>query len=278
MRWYADNSELHGTSDVGIPDILLFGGIIIGAEDELVFRARLAEIKKKLGHPAIPVKWNFKDLRGLYVEHKGEHIHRSMTESMKGWRREIFSLVADTQCALLVSGIEAYSDDRAVVKRTKEKIAQYVFSNGLMRFGLHVLDKKPTSTAQVILDWPDAGKPQPFDREYRSAYLSGKSCEKVSYKCGPLHLLQFHDSVLYANSNHSELLQVADMIVGATRELIECSLGKRSPGQGVDCARLVRDKYRGAPHSIPNYGIPISNGSAEFKRLVGEGIKNLLYA
>ena len=46
MKWYADNSELNGIKYAEIPDILLFGGVIVGADAEAYLQSEIEKIKK----------------------------------------------------------------------------------------------------------------------------------------------------------------------------------------------------------------------------------------
>jgi len=153
-----------------------------------------------------------------------------------------------------------------------------VFSNALMRFALHAKECS-APRAQVMLDWPDKGDAKPFDSEYAFAYSQGKTADgNVTYISGPLQSLGFADSVAYTNMNHSTLLQASDLIVGAVRELVECSLGKRKPGIGVECLKIVRDKIRGAPSKVVGRGIVVSSGSSSLLESIKRGLAEHVYA
>lgn len=277
MKWFADNSELNGIKDAEIPDILLLGGIAVPANVEHELRSRIEGIKAQYAHPRAPIKWNMRDLRTLYEKQGQAEMHTRLQMSSREWRREIFSALTEYDVTLIVSCIEAYSADRKIIKETKEQLTGHSFSNSLMRFGLHVPERRPDH-AQVVLDWPDRSESKPFDEEYSSAFIHGFTAEgSVQYRCGSLANLRFLDSPTYANMHHSTLLQAADLVVGATRELIECCLGKKESGQGVDCTRIVRDKFRGAPSKIVGYGISVSSGNKQFSDAVRNSLPGLLY-
>jgi hypothetical protein len=276
VKWFADNSELNGIKDAEIPDILMFGGIAVPAGLEHELRSKIEGIKQQYGHPRAPIKWNMRDLKGLYKKQGQEEMQKRLQETSREWRLEIFNALAESDVTLIVSCIEAYSGDRQKIKETKEQLTGHSFSNALMRFGLHVQSSRPDH-AQVILDWPDRSESKPFDAEYSSAFNRGVTAAgNVEYRCGRLSELRFLDSATYANMYHSTLLQAADLVVGATREVIECCLGKKESGQGVDCARIVRDKYRGAPNTL-GYGISVSSGNVGFRNAVKESLPGLLY-
>jgi hypothetical protein len=146
-----------------------------------------------------------------------------------------------------------------------------------MRFGLHVKETG-ASHAEVIMDWPDKGRARPFDSEYSAAFSTGRtSDDKVHYHCGPLKDLGFTDHVLYGSMHHSTLLQLSDLVVGACRELVECCLGKRSPGPGVECLRIVRARFRGYPKEILGRGISIATKDERFRTRIKDGIKRLVF-
>lgn len=278
MKWFADNSELNGIKEAEIPDILMFGGIAVPAGIEHELRGRIESIKKKYAHPRAPIKWNIRDLKNLYQKEGQGEMHSRLLDSSREWRQEIFTAIAEYDITLIVSCIETYSSNREKIKTSKDQITAHSFSNGLMRFGLHVQSTKPDH-AQVLLDWPDRNDSKPFDSEYSHAFNNGRTAtDNISYNCGKLSDLRFLDSVSYSNMRHSTLLQAADLIVGATRELIECCLGKKESGQGVDCLRIVRDKFRGAPNNILGYGISIPSGNKSFKQAVQNSLKDLLYS
>lgn len=277
MKWFADNSELNGIKEAEIPDILMFGGIAVPANIEHELRLRIEDIKGRYAHPRAPVKWNMRDLKSLYEKQGKVEMHTRLQESSREWRKEIFTALAECEVTLIVACIEAYSSDRKIIKATKEQLTSHSFSNGLMRFGLHVQDSQPDH-AQVVLDWPDRSESKPFDSEYSSAFNRGVTAAgNVPYRCGALANLRFLDSATYANMYHSTLLQTADLVVGATREVIECCLGKKESGQGVDCTRIVRDRFRGAPNRIVGFGISVSSGNKGFSDAVRNSIGGLLY-
>ena len=268
MRWYADNSELNGIRGAAIPDILLFGGVAIAPESEAELRKRIEAVKAKFGNPRAPIKWNFKDLKALYQKQDKGALYQKMLESSKDWRLELAHAVADIDFTIILACIESHSVDKCVIKNVKDDLTRFVFSNGLMRVALHAKEAKPDRT-QVVLDWPDRGDSKPFDSEYASAYNAGRTKGgNVPYHSGPLSVLGFMDSPVYKNMHHSTLLQFADIVLGATRDLIECATGKKETGFGVDFAKLVADKYRGHPDRIFGRGISIASGNSGFQRSI----------
>lgn len=276
MRWYADNSELNGVRGALIPDILMFGGIVINRDDEAGLREAIESVKAKYGHPRAPVKWNFKDLRKLYKKQGIEPLYERLLLASKEWREEIALKSLAFDYRIVISVIEGHSIARKTLVGVKPNLSSYAFSNGLMRFALHVQEERPSS-AQIILDWPDKGDSKPFDLEYRTAYNEGKTGERqVAYHSGPLNALAFDDCAAYVNMHHSTLLQFADMVLGANRELVECALGKKSSGFGVDFCEVIRERYRGYPSRIVGRGLSVASGRHEFKKHIKDFVEQKL--
>lgn len=268
MRWYADNSELNGIRGSDIPDILLFGGVAVEPAYEMVLRSRIEQVKAKYGHPRAPIKWNFRDLKALYQKQNQEPLYKKMLETSKEWRLDLANAVSDIEFTVILACIESHSIDKKVIKDVKEDLTGFVFSNGLMRVALHVQEAKPLS-AQVVLDWPDQGDTKPFDSEYMAAYNFGKTKGgEVGYHSGQLSKLGFMDSPMYTNMRHSTLLQFADLVLGSTREIIECATGKKSTSFGLDFAKILRSKYRGYPNKIFGRGVSVASGNVEFRSAI----------
>ena len=276
MKWFADNSELNGIRETTIPDILIFGGIAVPAEEEKELQVAIETIKEKYGHSRLPVKWNMRDLSKLYEKHEKTEMYNGLLSSSREWRHEMFSALAKFDFKIILSCIESYSEDRKIINKSKAGLIRYIFGNGLMRFGLHVQESQ-VAFPQIILDWPDAGNRTPFDTEYSYAYDRGETPDNVTYHCGPLKDLGFSDSVYYTNMNHSTLLQAADLVVGATREVIECCLGKREGGQGLECIKLVKNNYRGAPDNVVGRGLTVPTGNQEFRNCIVNGLNKLIF-
>jgi len=275
MRWYADNSELNGIKEAEISDIHIMGGIIVSPKSEKLLRKVVEDTKGKYGYHRAPVKWNFRDLQSVYKKHDQDHLYTQLIKSSKKWRRDIFEAVSDYDFHIILSVIEGYSPKKAVLTDIKEDLTGYVFSNGLMRYAMLVKSMKP-ARAEVILDWPDGKDPTPFNKEYRWAYMKGRSKDNVSYFSGPLKDLNFHDSVVFTTMLHSTLLQLSDMVVGATRDFIKNSIGKSDDQFGIDMLKLFLPKFVGYPKDILGRGLNINSGASKVKDKIDNALKTLL--
>lgn len=278
MHWYADNSELRGIRDTEIPDILLFGGIAVPPSCATDIRRSVEAVKARYGAARAPVKWNFKDLRATYKAVNMEATFERLLQTSKEWRREIFNVLGQFDCTIILSCVQSHSIQRKVIKGVKQDLVRYSFSNGLMRVALHAVDVKP-ERYQLVLDWPEGADSSPFDSEYASAYNFGQTADKaVTYHSGPLERLCFADSLAFSNMRHTTMLQVADLVVGATRELLECAIGKKETGFGLDLCKMVAPKFREyEANSIFGRGISVASGDSEFRTRIRSYIAQELH-
>lgn len=266
LRWFADNSEMVGWRGAPIQDVFIFGGVIVGRSDEANLRRRIEDVKERYGHRRAPVKWNFKDLKDFYARRKVAELHKRLMDSAQEWRRDIIQVAIESNVKIVLACVEAYSLERKIIKLRRQSIAQYAFANSLQRVGLHVAQTK-ASGCEVVLDWPEKNDPQPFCAEYASAFRDGKTIEGHPYHSGPLSTLGFGDTPMFQNMEHSSLLQLSDLVVGAAREYIEYSLEKRTGGLGVDLTRQMRTLFYGAPQKICGWGLVVA-GTGDFRHKV----------
>jgi len=266
LRWHADNSEMVGWRSAPIQDVFLFGGIIVPQDQETSIRQSVEDIKARYGSRRAPLKWNFKDLKDLYKNKGAETLYCKLLDSSKEWRTELLRLVVQHKITLVIAAIEAYSLERKIIKLRKQSIAQYAFSNALQRVALHS-KQSGASSCEVVLDWPDKGNPQPFCSEYASAYSGAKTTEGHPYHSGPLSDIGFADTPMFQNMESSNLLQLADLTVGAVREYIEYAIGKRKDGLGVDLTREMKALFYGAPKNICGWGLVVA-GASEFRHKI----------
>jgi len=268
MRWFADNSELIGARGTEIPDMLFFGGIIVSPDMETELNKRIKAIKSKYGPIRAPIKWNFKDLKLHYEKLDKAELYSKLLASSKEWRTEIFESVKDIEFTIVIAFVQSHSIKTTTIRGVKPDLTRYVFSNGLMRVALHAKETK-SDECEIVLDWPDKSDPKPFNEEYESAYNSGCTSEgNVPYHSGPLKLLGFRDSVLFTPMLRCAPLQFADLVLGACREFIECSIGKKETGFGADLTKIIARRYRGYKGNIYGRGISVASGDSAFKAKV----------
>ncbi len=271
IRWYADNSELQGIWAAEIPEILLYGGICVSDEGKHQLESIIRDLKTRYDQSCdFPLKWNFRDLRNYYRRQGREELYHRLLSDSERWRRHIFRMISGVDFSIIASLILSYGTDRAVLRRTRDDLTRFVFSNALMRVGLHISELRP-ERAEVILDWPPERKRYLFDEEYRSGYWNGVTHDgQVTFDSGPLKELRFSDSPFFANMDDCVLLQLSDLIIGAVKEMVNYSLGRSRGFFGLNRVREVRHRLRGAPNHVIGRGISISPRRGElFDRVSG---------
>jgi hypothetical protein len=276
MRWYADNSELRGIWGAKIPDILLFGGIVVDNRSERELTAVVSDVKSAYRKAAdFPLKWCFRDLKSTFRKRRLERLYIRLLQDSLTWREKIFSRIASIDFTVIIAAINCYGRDRATLLRTKSQVTRFAFVMGLQRYGLLVKDHN-SGPAEVVLDWPAEGQRGLFDTEYWSALREGESAEYANkYKSGALIKLGFRDSVFFSSTIDCSLLQLSDLIVGATRDLVEEALEKKRDSIGASYLRLIKDRFRGAPNRVVGRGIALHPQTGEFFQKVSDKILSL---
>jgi hypothetical protein len=276
IRWFADNSYIHGIWGAEIEDILVFGGIALGREAEAAISAIMEKVKKSYEiEPEFPVKWNMRDLKKFYEKQERSDLYKVLLDDSKEWRSQIFRQAVDVDFTIIVALIKAHSTRRRVIKRNRERLTRYVFIDALMRVGHHVKEMESSST-EIVLDWPEKKQLRHiFDEEYQSALINGVSCEGQKYHCKALKGLGFSDSVLFTSMKANSVLQFCDLIVGATKELVNLALEKEKDTFGIECMREVNMKFRGAPGKVVGRGLIIAPTSGEFTEKVKQFVPKL---
>jgi len=276
IRWYADNSELRGIWGAEIPDILLFGGIVAdeGARNEIC--SVMKEIKSAYHeNSTFPLKWNFRDLERYYHDIELDSLYSKLLEASRAWRLELFNRLSRIDFKIIVSTIISYGSSRETLLRTREQVIRFAFIMALQRVGLCVRNRGGGPT-EIVLDWPAEGQRNLFDIEYKSAHQNGTTADYAQdYDCGPLMNLGFGESAFFTSTIECSLLQVSDLIVGATREMIEEALGKKENSLGASLLSLIKEKFDGAPDHILGWGLAISPRQGEFFEKVRDKISAL---
>ncbi|MBX3654249.1 MAG: DUF3800 domain-containing protein [Ramlibacter sp.] len=272
MRFWADDSDFYSDTEQGTPDVFVFGGLIVSTEEEQQIAKAFRCIKGKYGHERAPVKWNLKDMEHYYGDSdKSKSIYEQMRRKTSDWRADVFDMLASTKAVLLVTAIEAYSDDKGLVLSHRDALARQAFANALMRFALHVDEHKPVH-AEMVIDWPASNDRKPFNDEYHSAYRYGKNCDGQEYTAGKLHELPMADAVFFSTTRHSCMLQLADLVVGSTRDFMKACLTGAAYGPGFQMVKKVRERYRGAPGRVMSRGMNVSTGNKEFRKKLTDAV------
>ena len=265
LKWYADNSEL--TVDKGMTPILVFGGVIVDADAEAQINEILTDVKLKYGLPHLPVKWNFKDLETEYKSLKKKKEFETLKLNSHEWRKEIFERSLDIDFTIILACTEKYKS-QIPLRKLKVELTAIAFSQSLMRVGLFAKNDKRSLDYEVILDWPDSSNPKPFNDEFFSAFNFGRSYKNVPYHSGNLKDLKFNSSLYYAKSTHSNLLQFADLIIGASKDFaVKVISGDEYHSLGYELTELLISKYRGYPHDLINRGFNYAPKNSNYEKI-----------
>ena len=214
----------------------------------------------------MPLKWNMRDdsIRKVYEKFDRRAEYEAMIKDSYAMRKALATAIAESDLRIVVSCIEAYSEDRGVVIEKKPELLRFLFENVLLQLAFDA-SGSPDRWA-CVLDWPTGNEAQPFDQAYYHLFHEGKTASGVKSMKGALEPLGFIHSPFYARCNHSPLLQLADIIVGATREHIEAVIQERTECLGSEVVAIIRKKFRCSyTGRIPGYGVVVSGGNLQLK-------------
>lgn len=263
IKFYLDHTEFKVNKTSPINDTIVIGGLMITHEEEQKLTSIIREIKSRYVNPDLPFKYNMRDLASKYegfnLKAEFEKILRESVE----WRRELFQRSLDIDFKIIIAIIRNFKVEQKGQKEIKTDLLGYGFSDLLMRIGLEAQSKKVTP-AEVISDWPESNNPKPFNFQYYYAYWRGKTPEGQDYYSGTLKSIGFHDTILFASMNHSNMLQFADLIIGASRDFFLTHMEEREYSVGKELMEIILPKFRGFPKNI-NHGISVSSGDREMK-------------
>ncbi len=270
-KYYADDSALKKNYGNSKRPVFLFGGILISREDEVELSELIKKVKKEYTGEDMPIKYNMKDLKDVYIRFNRLSEYEQLLQHSTVWRKRIIQESLKYDYTVFISCIENFQSDKKNQKSIKQDLSSFLFSNALMRVGIYAAENK-MSHIQVILDWPEGNLSKPFDKEYYYAYNRGTNSEQQRYFSGELKKLGFDQTLYYARCNHSNLLQLTDIILGSTRDWIETELQHRDYSIGKELTQLFFHKFYGYPSRILGYGINVSSGNAELKQQLNEMI------
>ena len=231
---YADDTYAKASKVDQPRSIHLFGGVVVSRDVETKIIDEINAVKSQFTHPNMPVKWNFKDssIQQKYKEFSKEKEYEMMLAASREWRLEIFRRINLLDYTIIMSCIEHFSDNKQVIQEVKDKLNTYCFENVLMRVGLDA--KELGGFWQCVLDWPSDNDSKPYDRGYYQLFHFGQASSPRPANCGALNKLGFSHSLHFTRSNHSPMMQLADMVLGATRDHIECRIQGRNSSVGSE--------------------------------------------
>lgn len=242
----------------------MYGGILISREDEVTLSSIMKSIKKDYTGEDMPVKYNIKDVEEVYSRFDKIKDFEKIKAESQVWRKRIIQESLNFNYKIFISCIENIQPEKKEQKEIKKDLSSYLFANTLMRVGIYS-SEMGLDYVQCILDWPEGHDSKPYDKEYYYAYNRGKNSDNQEYFCGPLKELHFDQTLYYARCHHSNMLQLADIIMGSTRDWMETELQGRTYSIGKELTALFFPKLYGYPKKILGYGINVSSRNHKFK-------------
>jgi len=282
IEFVCDNTELTAIWGAEAPDIVVTGGFAIDSLAMLSLVNEVRAIKTDLlGHPSVPVKWNMRDLRKALSLHGLSDLETALIERSDEIRKRLLEAVRRAGATIFISILLAYSNRRQVLGSCREDLVSYAFGNVLMRLGLFVSERCQGNEVQIILDWPDGANRTPFVNEYLTGWQHGRSgsgANSVPYTCGALSRLRFHSGPLFGVTDIDERLQLADMIVGASRAFVNYCMSKLDERDfGVLQFRAIAAHlFDDAVGHVFGKGITVAPVNSDFSKLILDGYRRLV--
>jgi hypothetical protein len=281
MEIVCDNSELNGIWGSDAPDVLVISGYAVPRDNVMRLLKKVQEVKAHRGLSAhCPVKWNIRDLDRALAAHDLSSQKDILIGQSNILRTELLNELTAAGATIFASAIRAYSNKKQVLGKTREDLIGFSFGNLLMRVGLFCKEAAKGRRVDILLDWPERNDRGPFVAEYYSGWRHGRSGpegKSVPYHCGALSDIAFTPTPTFAGTEFEPRLQLADLVVGATREFISFSLGKiKEDAFGVQRFKsLLPHFYQTSDWQILGRGVTISPTDSDFSAAVLSGLKKL---
>jgi hypothetical protein len=266
LKYYVDHTELKINQEISRNDTVVMGGLLINHENEKKLISIIREIKSRYFSPELPLKYNMKDLKPIFTNQNLVNEFNQFKNESFAWRKELFERSLEIDYQIIISVVKHYQPDKKESKVDKYQILAFAFNNVLMRISSEVKERE-SELVEVIVDWPEGNISRPFNHEYAHAYWKGVTPHGVSYFSGTLKSLGFFDTVLFASTPNSAMLQFADLLIGSMRDFLSCSLTDREYAVGKELTEIILNKVRGFPDKWER-GISISSGNRELKKRV----------
>lgn len=280
MLIFFDSSDLAEVRDTGVPNIIIVGGFGVRAEVVGQLCKRVRKVKDDLcDDHYLPVKWNMRD-NSIRREIKGRHGPAFFPEVLcrsEELRSEMLACLREADGTCFASIIHAHSERADTLRDVRDRITRYSFVNLLQRVALCARDMGDLDSA-VVLDWPSGNDRTPWEEEYHPAWERGESYDGSGYVCGALREIGFRPGVHYGNTLYEEELQLADLVVGATREFVQAVHRGDDPMAtfgGREFASLkshIHDRRAGI---IVGRGLVVSPATGELAEQLEHAINNL---
>jgi hypothetical protein len=136
--------------------VFLFGGYYVAASELKKLEKRVGEIKTKYGsNERLPLKWNFRDLKPVYVAAGQDALFQTLLAQSDTIRLEFLQLLTEFNATVLIAAIRGHSLNDL---KTRREYHSWALTMILQRLGFDCgrEDSTDTMKIQVMLDWPGA--------------------------------------------------------------------------------------------------------------------------
>lgn len=253
---FCDDTEIYTSRKVQKPDIFVYGGYFILHERLDEFQKRISQVKQTYGlNGYAPVKWNLKDA-SLSRFYRNEKVlrpdeYQSLLAASDKLRLDLLHLLVEFDARIIVSA----RYDTALKQTSQAELFTWAFENFLQRVGLMTRSMNTgahTSSSVILMaDWPRQGVDKALMDTYVGGYQYGMGLSTFQgYHSGALHRQRFADSLYHGSTLHSGPLQLADLVVGVSREFLSWALNGDKPKKAKEYFLPIVPQFYFDPRSL----------------------------
>lgn len=221
--YYADETEhAKGIKFMGFHShdkIFVFGGFSIPYNNISILKSKIIGLKEKYGIPSqLPIKWNFRDnsMQRAYLKILEKEKYDAVIKKSESIREEALQIISQIELDIQIIVCCTYKD--LVAKGSRDFFLE-CFANYLQRVGLD-LQYGVADDAQVVIDTPTENRQSEMFDMFSQAYYNGVDDRGNKYFSGPLKKYNIYPTLLAGSDLNSDELQIADMVVGATKDFL----------------------------------------------------------
>jgi hypothetical protein len=221
--YYADETEhAKGIKFLGFHShdkIFVFGGFSIPYSNICILKSKIIKLKEKYRIPAqLPIKWNFRDnsMQRAYLKTLEKDQYDALVKNSESIREEALQIISQDELDIQVIVCCTYKD--LVAKGSRDFFLE-CFANYLQRVGLD-LQYGIAEDVQVVIDTPTENRQSEMFNMFSEAYYNGVDDRGNKYFSGPLKKYDVYPTLLAGSDLNSDELQIADMLVGATKDFL----------------------------------------------------------
>jgi hypothetical protein len=261
--YYADETEhAKGIKFLGFHShdkIFVFGGFSLPYENINSLKNKIIQIKNNYNIPAqLPIKWNFKDnsMQKVYLDVLGKEQYEEIVRLSESIREDVLQAISEDELDIQVMACSTY---KGLVTKGCRDFFLECFANYLQRVGLD-LQYKLTDDAQVVIDTPSENRQNQMFNMFSEGYYNGVDDRGNKYFSGPLKNYNIYPTLLASSDLNSDELQIADIIVGATKDFLNwVKYGKEGSRVKKFYPFIVKRFRRDKNGKILNVGLVVSH-------------------